>query len=452
MATEQTKSDKTRYVCQLTLWAVFWVWGTFGFLADDVFRQLQPMRPMLMLVLDAIIALMACVMVRRLWAWVCIAVFMGLSWLATCMLNHEVTLFWVNGMREFIGLLMIYPIVLFIMDEPKSRERFLDSFDRQGLYFIMVQCFCIIVQWFMYGAGDLVGGGYGHYYSGQVSVTIYLISFALIRRRIDYDHFVKSLGENKIYILLLLPTFLNETKVSFVMLGLYFLLLAPIDRKLLMRLMIVVPLLALLTTVGLAVYNYTTELSQSGTNFNSLEDAVAYFVLDDLEKVEGDARWNIENNHGRADVPRLSKLMYLAVLNEQEPGHVIAGFGVGQFKGGTQMAQSDFAREYDWLLMGSIPYVFHVYIQMGVLGLLMFVCYAVFLAWKRPRGTQRDVNLQLMLLAVALLVCLYNDMFRNLAFCILFFTLLSSSWTRPTSHPKEGEATFSTSVQHGLKF
>ena len=438
MVTEQAKSDKTRYVCQLILWAVFWVWGTYGFLADDVFRVLQPMRPMLMLALDAIIALMACLVVRRLWAWMCIAVFVLLSWLTTCVLNHEATFFWVNGMREFIGLLMVYPIVLFIMDETKSRERFLDSFDRQGLYFIMVQGFCIIVQWFMHGAGDLVGGGFGHYYSGQASVTIYLISFVLIRRRIDNEHFIQSLNENKIYILLLLPTFLNETKVSFVMLVLYFLLLAPIDRKLLLRLMVVIPLLALLATIGLGLYNYTTKLSQSGTNFNSFEDAMSYFVIEELANVEGDARWSIENNNGRADVPRISKLMYLPVLNEQEPGHVFAGFGVGQFKGGTQMAQSDFAREYEWLLMGSIPYVFHIFIQMGVLGLLLFVCYAVFLAWKRPPETQRDANLQLMLLAVALLVCFYNDMFRNLAFCILFFTLLSTSWTRPTSHPKEG--------------
>ena len=130
--------------------------------------------------------------------------------------------------------------------------------------------------------------------------------------------------------------------------------------------------------------------------------------------------------------------MYLAVLNEQEPGHVIAGFGVGHFKGGTQIAQSDFAREYDWLLMGSIPYVFHVYIQMGVLGLLLFVCYAIFLAHKRPSGTHRDVNLQLMLLAVALLVCFYNDMLRNLAFCMLFFTLLALSAIPPAPFP-EGE-------------
>ena len=433
MATEQPTNDKTRYVCQLTLWAVLWIWGTYGFLADDVFRQLQPIRSMLMMALDAVVAVMACVVVRRLWAWMCIAVFVALSWLCTCVLNHESTLFWINGMREFVGLLMVYPVVLHVIEQPTSRERFLNSFDRQGLYFIIVQGGCIIVQWFMHGAGDLVGGGFGHYFSGQTSVTIYLISFALIRRRIDNEHFIQSLNENKIYIILLLPTFLNETKVSFVMLVLYFLLLAPIDRKLLMRLVVITPLVAAMATIGLGVYNYTTKLSQSGTNFNSLEDAVAYFVLEDLENVEGDARWNIENNQGRADVPRLSKLMYLAILNEQEPGHMLAGFGVGQFKGGTQMAQSDFAREYDWLLMGSVPYVFHLYIQLGILGLILFVCYAIFLAWKHPPGTRRDVNLQLMLLAVALLVCLYNDMFRNLAFCIIFFTLLATSFLNAQS-------------------
>ena len=30
--------------------------------------------------------------------------------------------------------------------------------------------------------------------------------------------------------------------------------------------------------------------------------------------------------------------------------------------------------------------------------------------------------------AVVLLVCFYNDMLRNLAFCMLFFTLMATSW------------------------
>jgi len=189
----------------------------------------------------------------------------------------------------------------------------------------------------------------------------------------------------------------------------------------------------LLLWVGLFIYNYTTSLSQSGIHFSSVEDVVAYFVLDDLEKVEGDARWNMENNRGITDVPRFTKLAYLAVLNEQEPGHMLTGFGVGQFKGGTQIATSDFARTYDWLLMGSVPYIFHIYIQLGIVGLVLLQLYVVFLALKRPHwASGRDVNLQLMLLAVVLIVYLYNDMLRNLAFCMLFFSLLAASWQRDT--------------------
>ncbi len=429
MAMATPTNSRSRLFCQLVFWVVFWVWGTYGFLADDVFRPLQQARSAVMWGLDAVIALMAVTVVRRRWAIAITVAFAALAWLVTCRLNHEATLFWINGMREFIGLLMVYPVMLFIFDDPDSRERFLDSFDRQGLYFIIVQAFCIVVQLFMHGAGDLVGGGYGHYYSGQVSVTIYLISFFLLRRRIDPDHFLSSLAQNKVYLILLLPTFLNETKVSFVMLALYFLLLAPIDRKLLLRLLFIGPVVALLLWAGLFLYTYTTSLSQSGIYFSSVEDVVAYFVLDDLDKVEGDAKWNIENNRGVADVPRFTKLAYLAVLNQQEPGHVMAGFGVGHFKGGTQMAASEFARTYDWLLMGSVPYVFHIYIQLGVIGLILLQLYFAFLALKRPQwATGRDVNLQLMLLMVVLLVYIYNDMLRNLAFCMLLFALLAASW------------------------
>ena len=152
-------------------------------------------------------------------------------------------------------------------------------------------------------------------------------------------------------------------------------------------------------------------------------------MVESVENAEGGARWDIENNRGVTDVPRFTKLMYTVLLNEQEPGHVLIGFGVGQFKGGTQVQQSDFARTYDWLLMGSIPYLFHIYIQMGLIGLAMLLAYGIFIAVKRPQwAPHRDLNLQLMLLAVVLLVCFYNDMLRNLAFCMLFFTLMATSW------------------------
>lgn len=429
MATESRTADRTRYVCQIVFWVVFWTWGTFGFLADDVFTPLKQMRSQLVLLLDAVVVAMACVVVRQRWALVVTAIFLAVSWILTCALNHLGTLFWLNGTRDFIGLILLYPIVTFILDEPGSRQRFLDSFDKQGLYFLIVQAFCIVVQAFIYGAGDMVGGGFGHFYSGQVSVVIFLLSFFLLRRRIDPAHFLNSLNENKIYVLLLLPTFLNETKVSFVMLALYFALLAPIDRKLLLRMAVIGPVVALMLWAGLSIYDYTTTQSGNATAFATTEERIAYFMVESVENAEGGARWDIENNRGVTDVPRFTKLMYTVLLNEQEPGHVLIGFGVGQFKGGTQVEQSDFARTYDWLLMGSIPYLFHIYIQMGLIGLAMLLAYGIFIAVKRPQwAPHRDLNLQLMLLAVVLLVCFYNDMLRNLAFCMLFFTLMATSW------------------------
>lgn len=425
----QATSNRRRYVCQLIFWAVFWVWNIYGFLADDVFTPLSRSRSQLMWVLDMIMLGMACWVVRSRVHLSIVAVFLPLTWWVTCVLCHESVLFWVNGIRDFIGLLLVYPILLFIMEERHSREHFLASFDRQGLYLLLVHAFCIVVQFLLYGAGDLVGGGYGHYFSGQVSVTIYLVSFFLLRRRLNPDDFLHSLAQNKIYLILLLPTFLNETKVSFVLLILYFLLIAPIDRKLLVRILWMGPLLAVALWVGYGLYAYSTSVGHSSVQFETAEDVLRYFVMEDLELVEGDARWNMENNRGITDVPRFTKIAYLAVLNEQEPGHLLMGFGVGHFKGGTQLATSQFSRDYDWLLMGSVPYLFHVFIQMGLVGLLLLQLLVVIYAVDKPQwASGRDVNLQLMLLAVVFIVYLYNDMFRNLAFCMVFFALMSASW------------------------
>lgn len=428
MAMGQATIDK-RWLCQTAFWCIFWVSSVFGFIADDVFPALRDYRTLVMLTIDAAMIALACFTVRHRIHLLIIAAFVLFSWIVTCVLCHESPMLWGNGLRDFIGLFLAYPVLLYLMDDETSRERFLSSFDRQGLYFLLLQAFCITVQFFMYGAGDLVGGSFGHYYTGQVSIVIYLMSFFLIRRRIDPAHFFTSLRQNKIYLLLLLPTFLNETKVSFVMLALYLLLLIPADRQMVKRFAIILPIGGLLLWLGLSAYSMTTAMNKSGNSFKSVEDVMEYFVAEELEHIEGDARWNIENNRGVADVPRFSKLMYLAILNAQEPGHMVIGFGIGHFKGGTQLAASQFSRTYDWLLMGSIPYLFHIYIQLGIIGVVLLQLYWLWLAFYRPSwGHKRDLNLQLLLLAVVLLLYLYNDIFRNLIFCLFFFLLYAASW------------------------
>ncbi|MBR1882051.1 MAG: hypothetical protein IJ808_03395 [Muribaculaceae bacterium] len=416
---------------QYTFFIIFWIGAVFGFISNEWLQPLMGVRSQVMWTLDAAFFVLACCMVRRWQLWIPLLVLLSVSWVVTCLINGLPLLFWLNGVREFIGITLVYPVVCSFCDDEASREHFLRQLNRQLLIFLFIQAFCILYQFLYYGeAGDLGGGSYGWFYSGQVSVSIYLVSFYLLQSRINSNRLFRSLNDNKLLLILLLPTFFNETKISFVMLALYIVLLLPIDRKLLLRLVWGLPLAAALLWGAVQLYVLTTNSHVQGNRFESFEDLAAYFMLEDVEEAEGDAKWNIENSSkGIADVPRLTKVFYLPLLNEQEPGHVLTGFGIGHFKGGTSMATSEFADEYDWLLMGSIPYAFHIYIQLGLMGLALLIVFWLWVFFVPPRRqVQRRLNVQILLAFTVMIMACYIDVFRNLSFCMIFFSLMAASW------------------------
>lgn len=420
-----TRLDRL-HIAERLFWAVFWVTTCVGFVADEWLSPMTQLRSAATLLCEAAIITAAVMVVKNRIIWWLIAAFIALTWITTTQLNPIPTGTWLNGLREFIGLATAYPVAVALCRE--KRETFLNQLDRNLLIFLCLQMFCIPYQFFLYGSGDLVGGSLGQLYSGQISICIYLASFFLIRRRLDYDNLFQSVRKNWYLPALLLPTFLNETKVSFILLPLYILLLLPLDRKLLTRLVVTAPLMAGALWIGAQIYNTTTkDLAQGGGMFKNTEEAYAYFMFENLENTEAAVQWDIDNI-GHADVPRLTKLMFLTILNELEPGHVITGFGLGHFKGNV-IGATDFARQYDWLLSGSIPYVFHIYIQLGLIGIALLIAYctAVFARAPLPH-CRRDVPLQLLLAFIVALTFLYNDALRHLSFCIFLFSLLSASW------------------------
>lgn len=424
---------RTTPVAQTAFFIVFWLWALYGFPSDEWFKDIQVLRPYLQLLLDLAMAAIAFAVVRRRRVWIAIGAFAAFTWAVSCLVNDLATSFWLNGMREFIGLLLAYPVVIEFCRDTEGRRRFSDALDFHMRIFLCIQAFCIIYQFLRYGAGDAGGGSFGHNYSGQVSMMIYLASFYIIRRRIaQCGSVLPALRSGWGYIALLLPTFLNETKVSFILLALYILLLVPIDRKMLIRLTVILPLVGAVSWLGFELYTTAVRASDNAYEIKSAEDFVAYFMVEDIENTKGGALWDIENN-GKADVPRLTKLMYLPLLEQQEPGHVALGFGVGHFKGGI-IGESEFARNYDWLLMGSIPYLFHIYIQLGIVGIVLLMLYWIALLALRPQGrlstegNRRDVPLQIMIAASVLIIFFYNDTLRNLPMCMLLFSLLAVSW------------------------
>ncbi|WP_407401218.1 hypothetical protein [Sodaliphilus sp.] len=415
---------------------IFWVGATFGFISDEVITGLASMRTPVFLMLDALWVLLACCTVRNKWHIACMACFIAVSCATTCLSNGMPLTFWANGVRDILGIFLAYPILCYFMQEPARRERFENSLDRHLMCFLGVQAFCVTYQCLLYGAGDHCGGSFGNWYSGIVSMCIYCASFYLMHRSIDQSHFFASLRSNWLPVVLLFPTFLNETKVSFVLIVLYFVLLMPLDRRYLVRAMWILPVGLLLGWMAIAVYTSTVK---DFDDIFSMEFVTDYIMIDDIEDAEGGAMWDLEEGN-KADVPRLTKIMYLPLLHNEEPGHELTGWGVGQFKGGSMFGVSEFAERYDWLLMGSIPYMFHVHIQLGQVGLVMCVLWLLALFVVKPAWSSgRNFNMQLFALVCILIIMIYNDSLRDLWMCSFIFLLMAASWHNENNEVEAGE-------------
>ena len=119
-------------------------------------------------------------------------------------------------------------------------------------------------------------------------------------------------------------------------------------------------------------------------------------------------------------------------MQDEEPGHTLTGWGVGHFKGGTLVPNSDFYQQNEWLLIGTIPYLFHMLVQMGWLGVALMAVFLGLLLFGRPvKGASRDYNLQFYVLALLLLIMVYQDFLRNALVCFFIFYVMAQSWKLP---------------------
>lgn len=418
---------------QRALLGVFWVLGTVGFVCDELIPGLESLRSYILLGCDAAIVLLGLLCLRHRADFIFIGCLLLIALASSLVFNRLPVFFTLNGLRVFIGAMFCYPIFRYFMDDPLRRERFTRSLDKHLEIFLWLQVPCIAYQFILYGADDHGGGSLGNWYSGIISMLIYLISFYLIKKRINPRHFLSSIASNYKYVLLLTPTFFNETKISFVLLVLYFILLIPIDKKLFMRSLIVLPAMSLLFMLGYITYQltYKGDVSNTVADLNIFsEDYVTEYVLSDVENAEEGVEWSLENeDKGTADIGRLTKFLLLPMFEEDSPGHIPLGFGLGHFKGGTMMSHSEFHDRYEWYLMGTIPYLIHIYLQLGVVGVLGYIVFLISLFHRHPdEYPKRDLNLQIFLIILIGINLFYAESLRDLIFCTIVYGFIALSW------------------------
>lgn len=435
---------KSQLILRVLLVA-FWVRMTVGYVAQMIVPQLDETLPYVALGFDAVIVALGFATIRRKRDLAIAAVFITVSAVSSLMVNRLDLLFYLNGLRDFVGFLFVFPILNYFFADDNLRDHFVKTVDRHLMAFLVLQAPCILTQFIRYGAADPVGGSLGTMNSGLISTLIYLISFYLMQRRLDREHVLASLWKNKWLLVLLLPTFLNETKVSIVYMLMYLILLIPIDRKAFSRTLIAIPAIALAVYGAATAYVVATGGSE-GDVFSLDYYMEGYLLNSDTDDAERFARWLIEDDVDAAaegltgDVPRFTKMLILPDIME-DGTHWTIGHGVGHFKGGTITANSAFFNENEWTLTGTIPYSFHMLVQLGVVGLVLLVAFFVIhLGFPPRKGMKRLHNLQLYVIGLLLILQLYQDTLRNAHLCLVLFYIIMMSWHWPATVTDEGDA------------
>ena len=418
---------------ECALLGVFWVLGTVGFVCDELIPGLESLRSYISLACDAVLVMLGLLCLRHKGDILFIGSLALISLVSSIMLNGLSISFTANGMRVFIGAMFFYPIFRYFLDDAKRRDHFLKLLDKNLEAFLWLQVPCIAYQFIAYGADDHVGGSLGNWYSGTISMMIYIISFYLMIRHINPRNFIGSLISNFKYVLLLTPTFFNETKISFVLLVLYFILLLPIDKRMFKRGLVIAPIAVLLFAVGYTTYKmtYKGDVSNTVDGLNIFsEDYLMEYVLSDLENAEAGVEWTLDNEDASvADIGRLTKFLLLPMFEEENPGHIPLGFGVGHFKGGTKMDHSEFYDHYEWYLIGTMPYLIHIYLQLGVIGVFLYLGYLVSLFVRHPADCPvRNRNLQIYMALLVTLNLFYAESLRDPVFAFIVYGFIACSW------------------------
>lgn len=410
--------DRYKFLSGLFFGAM-WALLTFGFISEELLPPLIPFRSVVLLLTDIIFLFLGIYLLRDRRDIFVLVSFLIIGAIS-CHLNHLGLIFSFNGTRDFFGLLFAVPICRWFLTS-KYREQFIRSFDKQLLIFLFLQAFCMTWQFIRYGANDHGGGSMGYGYSGIVSTLIYIISFYLLSKRWRYGNYLDEVVRNKMYFILLYPTFLNETKISFIFLLAYFLLLFPFEWRTVFKLIMAVPIMIVgMLGLGIAYLSITGQNMESVFSQEAMDD---YMIGEDPEELLElaqfiqDGTYDVEDI-GNIDVPRFTKIIFIPEALSDCVGGIMFGAGLGQFKGGTVMELTPFAAEWQWLLTGSLPFLFSVVIQLGILGLIWFcINIATILLPRSPLPA--GINIKCFIWVIIILVMMYNDSLRFFPFTFI---------------------------------
>lgn len=414
--------------------SAFWLVTITPCILQEATHQYQAsLITILTLIAEAVFVLLGIWTLRNKTDIAIIAIFLVFSYISTRIVNGESMMMYINGLRTYIGFLFIIPVIRYFHADRARWCTFVAMIDRSIYVYLWLQVPVMVYQCALYGAYDNVGGTLGWNMSGVTSTLIYLCSFYLMLRRWNPEHsFMSNLIRNKMLIFLLFPTFLNETKVSFLFLALYFLLINPFDHKMLKRLVWLLPLMAVM--MGGAIFMYSQLVSNADDV--TTDDFVTVYLIGNEEALDGleevmDRGLDPSAVFEGGDVTRGFKFFVAPAILNRSPLAPAFGYGMGQFKGGTFLERTEFTKEFFWILKGTIMQGYITMIELGWIGLGLYVLYWIVMlrfGKKCPEG--RNKQLQWYLGLTIIIFSVYNNPYFLPTFYVIFsfFIFVSTCW------------------------
>ncbi|HTX98895.1 MAG TPA: hypothetical protein VMG09_02620 [Bacteroidota bacterium] len=261
-----------------------------------------------------------------------------------------------NGLRQplpFLGALV------FVHDVANNElwASFSKWFTRFLVGYALIQIPVSVWQFLKYGAGDPVGGTYGLTGgSGLITQQAFLISFFLIASFAalpDGSGFVVRRAVP--YLVLLIPCALNETKVSFILLPAFIVLLS-MTRKQWYK---TIPLVAIGGALIYLLNFYYSKTAEDSSKILNVQFAEKYLYYD---VQEGE------------DLPRFARFPIMFRLMDYDPLEITIGLGYGLFLGNDILGPTRLTRSLTYL-QGSKILLFTSWIQGGLLAILI-LCFS----------------------------------------------------------------------------
>lgn len=412
----------------------FWVMGVTPFVLQEILPFLDFLIIPLRLIADVVLLIAGLTALEKKSDKILIGLFV-LAGIISSVINQVPTMLWINGFRDYIPFLFALPVLRYVVTCKKA-ELFCRSIDRQLKIFLVIQAFCVTEQFIRYGAGDHGGGSLGDGFSGVISILIILISFYFVQKNWDGENYMRSLWENRLYIFLLFPVFLNETKVSFVFLFVYFVILFPFNIRSVGKSLIAAPVIALTFYGAYAFYMFATDSEYDITDSSFYDDYLTGGVDgDDLVDLADMALEELEAGTDDwlfVDLPRGIKAGLIFPALEDSRGGSIIGAGLGHFKGGSVLEKTPFYIEHEAFIAGTRLESMLILIPLGIIGLIWYIFWIRYSLMMSIRSSKHALLLKILLLSVFVVTFFYNDFYSFIFPCIVFYYLCVRSIYNPS--------------------